>query len=271
MKQLLIFTDLDGSLLNHDDYQWHDAKPMLTYCQNQQIPVIANTSKTHAELCLLKSTIPLADFHIVENGGGIFTTQPCLSSHFKPFEGAYFYHALVKPAAYWQKIVNDVLRQLNTPAFAFSKLSPNALQEITHLSYDEIKLAQARLFSEPIYLPVNYDKTPLLKALTEAGGEVLIGGRFMHVSGKTNKGIALLWLQEFLSQQQQKDFISIAIGDGHNDIAMLEAADIALIIPSPVHELPKLDRTEGVYIANQPGAKGWNAGLRNIFDEFNKN
>ena len=139
------------------------------------------------------------------------------------------------------------------------------------MSYDEIKLAQARLFSEPIYLPVNYDKTPLLKALTEAGGEVLIGGRFMHVSGKTNKGIALLWLQEFLSQQQQKDFISIAIGDGHNDIAMLEAADIALIIPSPVHELPKLDRTEGVYIANQPGAKGWNAGLKNIFDELNKN
>ena len=47
---LLVFTDLDGSLLDHDTYDWQPASAWLTRLEQRAIPVIPTTSKTRAEL-----------------------------------------------------------------------------------------------------------------------------------------------------------------------------------------------------------------------------
>jgi hypothetical protein len=45
---------------------------------------------------------------------------------------------------------------------------------------------------------------------------------------------------------------------------MLEKADIALLIRSPVHALPTLERDNNLYISKSTGPEGWNEGVNTI-------
>ena len=46
----LIFTDLDGSLLDHDCYSFEPVIPLFETLESKRIPVIPITSKTFAEV-----------------------------------------------------------------------------------------------------------------------------------------------------------------------------------------------------------------------------
>lgn len=46
----LLFTDLDGSLLDHHDYDWKPAEPWLDALRQAGVAVIPVTSKTRSEL-----------------------------------------------------------------------------------------------------------------------------------------------------------------------------------------------------------------------------
>ena len=69
---VIIFTDLDGTLLDHISYDWSKAKPALKICQSLHIPVIMVSSKTRAELDILRKEMAISFPLISENGGGIF-------------------------------------------------------------------------------------------------------------------------------------------------------------------------------------------------------
>ncbi|MCU0535678.1 MAG: HAD-IIB family hydrolase, partial [Hydrococcus sp. Prado102] len=63
--KFLIFTDLDGTLLNQDDYAYEAAIPVLEKLKTQQIPVVPVTSKTRQEVETLRQEIKLEDPFIV--------------------------------------------------------------------------------------------------------------------------------------------------------------------------------------------------------------
>ena len=69
---IVIFTDLDGTLLDHASYRWDEAKPALDLCHRFHIPVIMVSSKTMAEMNMLQQELGLSYPFISENGGGIF-------------------------------------------------------------------------------------------------------------------------------------------------------------------------------------------------------
>ena len=145
-------------------------------------------------------------------------------------------------------------------------MKEEVIAQVTGLSYEQAQQANKREFGEPIsWLGVDKAKQEFIQWLEEQGGHVLQGGRFLHLSGPCNKGLALTWLsEEYARQDTLIHYKSIAIGDSGNDIAMLEQADLALIIRSPVHAPPKLKRTRGYFISEEFGPRGWNSGLRKI-------
>ena len=67
---LLVFTDLDGTLLD-DAYGFAGAEPALAQLAEQHIPLILATSKTRAELTGLAAQLPGVPGLIFENGAGI--------------------------------------------------------------------------------------------------------------------------------------------------------------------------------------------------------
>ena len=70
--RFLVFTDLDGSLLDHHDYGYRDALPQLRQLESLGIPVIPASSKTRAEIERLRDELGNTHPFIVENGAGGF-------------------------------------------------------------------------------------------------------------------------------------------------------------------------------------------------------
>ena len=70
--QRLIFTDLDGSLLDHNTYSHKPAVSLLETLNQVGIPVILTSSKTLAEIVPLREMISNSHPFIVENGAGIY-------------------------------------------------------------------------------------------------------------------------------------------------------------------------------------------------------
>ncbi len=81
-NKILIFTDLDGTLLDHYTYQTHAAQATIAQLKSKDIPIIPNTSKTFAELLLMREELALNTPFIIENGAAVyipvnyFKTQP---------------------------------------------------------------------------------------------------------------------------------------------------------------------------------------------------
>ena len=71
MKPFIVFTDLDGTLLDHDTYSFRAALPAVDLLARRGCPVVPVTSKTSSETLVLMKQLKLAGPWIYENGGGV--------------------------------------------------------------------------------------------------------------------------------------------------------------------------------------------------------
>lgn len=267
-KQLIIFTDLDGSLLDHDSYSHAPANELLEELEHNQIPVILTTSKTRVEVELLRLELNNQHPFIIENGAAIYIPQGYFSN--KP-EGCievdgFWVFSFCEKRSHWLSILDDGKTLFPHSFSHFSAMKEEVIAQVTGLSLLQAQHANNREYGEPIsWLGVDKTKQEFIRWLEQQGGYVLQGGRFLHLSGQCNKGAALAWLSaEYKKQCHSPGIKTIAVGDSDNDIAMLEEATLALIIRSPVHAPPKLKRLRGFFISDEFGPRGWNSGLRKI-------
>lgn len=268
MKRIVVYTDLDGTLLDHDSYSWQPAAALLQRLRDRRIPVIPCTSKTRAELLPLRDSIGLNGPFIVENGAAVVLPEGFQSADrsatFADAEG-YRVRAFVDSRSHWLSLIEDVYAETGRVARGFSEMSAVEIAELTGLSLAAAERAAAREYGEPLqWLGGAEQCTAFIDAVLSRGGVVLQGGRFAHVSGQSDKGRALSWLQEQYAVQWGQRPISIAAGDSHNDIAMLETADWAVRVRSPSHEPPALRRTTQVITSTLRGPAGWAEGLTRV-------
>jgi mannosyl-3-phosphoglycerate phosphatase len=264
----LIFTDLDGSLLDHDSYSHKAADGLLHELEQKHIPVILTTSKTRAEVTALRTELNNDHPFIIENGAAIYIPQNYFSS--KP-EGCierdgFWVHSISQPRSHWLALLEQAKALFPCSFSHFAAMKEEIIAQVTGLAAQQASLANTREYSEPIsWLGAESTKQAFIEWLEEQGGQVLQGGRFLHLGDQCNKGKALTWLtKEYQNQFDSERLKTIAIGDSDNDIAMLEEADLALIIRSPVHAPPKLKRVRGFFISEEFGPTGWTNGLRQI-------
>jgi mannosyl-3-phosphoglycerate phosphatase family protein len=272
MSRLVIYTDLDGSLLDHHDYSHAPADPLLQELEQVGVPVIPCTSKTRAELLPLRDELHNAHPFIVENGAAVYMPSGYFPHRPKDTEanGAFWVKQFVQPRTHWLDLIHSLPNGLADRFTAFSDMSVQRIVELTGLSEAAAQRAAQREFGEPLHWhDAATDPRELIAALHERGARVLRGGRFLHVSGECDKGSALQWLHRiFQAHAAKAPVYSLAIGDSHNDIAMLEAADHALVIRSPAHRPPLLRRQHNISISALNGPAGWNAGVRQVLEKL---
>jgi mannosyl-3-phosphoglycerate phosphatase len=148
----------------------------------------------------------------------------------------------------------------------FDEMTVAEIQAVTNLSEHNAQQAKQREYGEPVlWLADDFSKHNFVERLEEKGAKPIQGGRFLHISGATDKGQAMKWLtSEYQKISQHKYLMTIALGDGQNDIAMLEHADIAVRIASPANPLPQLNRTKDVYTSTAEGPDGWTESIEHL-------
>ena len=73
---IIVFSDLDGTLLDHETYAWDAAVPALGILRQRKIPLVLCSSKTAAEIFPLRAELGFADCPaIVENGAGLLPAR----------------------------------------------------------------------------------------------------------------------------------------------------------------------------------------------------
>lgn len=266
MTRTLVFTDMDGTLLDHHTYSFEAAKPALTALESRDIPVIPTTSKTFAELQPLREQIGLTGPFIIENGAAIFIPHGFFKK--KPsgtvWVDGYWCKSFISNKNYWIKLLDKIKADFEGEFKQFSQMSLEEIQSSTGLDEASAALAAKRQFGEPVlWTGSDENKQKFIAAVKERGAYPLEGGRFIHVSGNCDKGQALKWLAAEYQKQHESHVKTVALGDGKNDIAMLEAAHIAIRILSPVNPPPSVKKDE-VYTSTLPGPEGWNEMLTQL-------
>ena len=79
MRNYIIFSDLDGTLLDHKTYTFDPALEALSIIKSRQIPLILSSSKTRAEIERIQSHLALKDPFIFEMDQVFFITIKLLA------------------------------------------------------------------------------------------------------------------------------------------------------------------------------------------------
>lgn len=272
----VIFTDLDGSLLDHYTYSFAAARPLLGKLQSMTIPVIPITSKTFAEVSKLRDAMSNAHPFITENGAAIFIPRGYFKRKPKGFsvQGDFWVLRNCKPRSHWLALLwekaADFADEYESFTTIVKKEGVEGLAQLTGLSSLQATLSHQREHSEPIrWIGSEKRKKAFISTLSETGAKLLQGGRFLSLGGQANKGTALLQLQAiYKANHSSCNICSLAIGDSNNDIDMLEAASSALIIKSTNHQPPTLARVENTLLSDKPGPKGWVEGVSKWLNTF---
>jgi mannosyl-3-phosphoglycerate phosphatase len=261
----LVFTDLDGSLLDHHSYSFQDALPQLHKLEQLNIPVIAASSKTRREIEQLRRELDNGHPFIVENGAAVFIPRGYVDHQPAGTIACedYWVHELSQTRAEWLAVLGELRREFAGEFDNFFRAGTPGIARMTGLPESQAALANQREYSEPVLWQGSEERRrEFVAALRVRGATALQGGRFLGVSGDCDKGRALRWLREvYLQAMPGRSCQDLAIGDSGNDRAMLEAAGTALLIRSPVHDFPALTRDRGVIRSTRYGPAGWAEGV----------
>jgi mannosyl-3-phosphoglycerate phosphatase family protein len=262
-RDLIVFTDLDGTLLDHATYSFAAAREALDALRRRHVPVVLTTSKTRGEVRSIARALSIEAPAIVENGGGLLLPRGQL----RPVPGARRLRGFqllplgVDRGALVQAL-REIARQTGTHPRGFADMTSREVRQRTGLRGDAARLAMEREFDEPFLLDDDDDAATLTRAARKRGLRVTRGGRFFHITGDTDKGEAVQRLLA-LYAAEGRQFSSIGLGDAANDLAMLRAVDRPILVPRAdgscdpelTRALPDAER------APLPGPEGWNAAM----------
>jgi len=264
---LIIFTDLDGTLLDSETYSYQKAIPVLNTLKDNQIPVIPVTSKTRREVETLCQSLQINEPFIVENGSGIFVpldynylTLPKSNQW-----GGYHLHQLGCTYAEARLGLEKIATALNEPLRGFGDMSEAEICHLTGLSSDEAKQAKARQFTEPFVTPKKVTPERLHQIVQDLGYRIVVGDRFCHLIGAgAGKGNAVQWLVDsYQFAQPDAQITTLGLGNSPNDLEMLEAVDIPVIVPGNKGIHPGLSGKRW-QVAPAPGSQGWAEAVRRV-------
>jgi mannosyl-3-phosphoglycerate phosphatase len=267
-KRLIIFTDLDGSLLDHSGYSWNSALPALERIRRNQVPMIFCTSKTRVEVEMFQKEIGISDPFIVENGGGIFFLQDFGDMSGHNAVNLYGYRCIMLGTPYEMIRSFITYQKKNFTIRGFGDMSVDEIAHITGLTAEKAALAKARDFTEPFIVEQKTDLAGLEKAAGNEGLRITKGGRFYHLTGYgNNKGTAVSIVKDIYSRSRQCPILSVGLGDSLNDLPMLEKVEIPVLIP---HDNGLYENTylRDLIRAPYPGSKGWNDAVHRIMDRI---
>jgi mannosyl-3-phosphoglycerate phosphatase len=262
---IVVFTDLDGTLLDRITYSYDRALPAIKQLVRKSIPVVFCSSKTRAEQEVYRYEMGLFHPFVVENGGAIF-----IPKGYFPFEFDYHrtedgYQVIELGIAYREvrRILRQVKSGVKVDIKGFGDMTDTEVADATGLDLQAAMRAKKREYTETVKFEGTSDElNRTLNAIKEAGLNYARGGRYYDIMGPNDKGKAVEILID-LFQKKLGCLKTAGIGDSPNDIPMLFTVDMPVLVQRPDGEweemdVPRLWRVKGI------GPEGWSRAVKEI-------
>lgn len=268
----IVFSDLDGTLLDHDTYSFSPALPAIQRLKNNGIPLILTSSKTPAEILRLRQELDNPHPFIAENGSVVAVPDHSFpKADLKKLGFSKEKDLWVSCLGGSRDDILAVLGQLRQaegfPFTGFADMDIDQLCRLTGLSRDGAALAKERLSTEPIVWEGSSAQWEAFSAaLADRGLAWVQGGRFISVSRPFDKKDGVTLLQGLYGQAYGIPLVTIGLGDSPNDRAMLDAMDIAVIIKSGRSDTVTLRRPRTIIRTTHKGPRGWQEAMDQLFD-----
>ena len=264
----LIFSDLDGSFLDHNTYCFKAAKGALKRIKALAIPLLICTSKTKDEIELYKLKMGIDFPFIAENGGAIYIPKAEHKLAYKTDsqDERYSIIQLGVERSELREVFFALKKKLKVTMTALSEMTVKEIMDLTSLPENEAKLAIKRDFSEPFIISdIDFiHEESILSEFTNRGYTVVKGGRFYHLMGKTDKGAAVKKLTSVYEDAFGEEIYSLGLGDSENDLSMLEAVSCPVLIRKTDGSWLDSPGTKNYIRTRGIGLEGWNEAVLNF-------
>lgn len=255
MGRLIVFSDLDGTLLDHETYDFSPALPAIARLKERGGLLVLASSKTAREMAPLYKALDLSPAPmIVENGASFVRADQVAGISAGEMDS---YHK-----------IRLVLAQLQAQFQGFGDMTVAEVSAVTGLSTEAAALAKARQFTEPGLWQGTEEELRIFEAaLAENGISARHGGRFLTLSfGGTKAG----QMAQVLSDHGPAT--TIALGDAPNDAEMIATADFGVVIRNDHGPgLPLFDQEDNIIRTTSPGPAGWAQAMTQLLDQIPPN
>jgi len=247
-SSLWVISDVDGTLMDHS-YDLTPAKETIKFLQKLSIPVILCTSKTAAEVKVIRKDLNLSDPYIVENGAAIY------GESLKKVNGKII---LGQKYETLEEILNFISKEIDYKLIPLNNLTDQEATQLTGLKGDSLNLMRDRHWSMPFLNPPSFLEEKINICCKKFKVDIFKGNRMSHLLSKnSNKGKAINALKEYSNLQNIQ---IIGLGDSPNDFPLLLNSDIRVVIPgidgpnlNLLDQLKDFDYT----LASEPNGYGW--------------
>lgn len=260
---LVIFADLDGTVLDLETYEPGPATGALDKCARLGVPVVFVSSKTRREIEEVRKKLGNRAPFASENGGGIYLP----ACEFPRPEGAepwgeYWRVVFGLPRSELLKALRAAARTAGAQVTGYSDIDLSELMRWTGLSPEEALLAADRDFDEPFVMANDVPEVTarLIEEIESRGCRWSRGGRFHHISGSHTKGDAVRYLKRVFLELCPKVRFA-AIGDAQGDRPMFEEVDFPFLVRRPDGGVASVKQLPGLRITAGRGPQGFLEGV----------
>jgi mannosyl-3-phosphoglycerate phosphatase len=226
---LMFMTDLDGTLLGHEDFSFASIRDDILDLLRGGITLVPNSSKTRQEIDAFCDELGTSLPFICENGAALVNRQLIAPPSTSDSDEAVGLAPECLMIMWDQHIGTSSRRHCH-----FLADLPEA-EQAWHLGLRgaALKLAMARDYSVPfVFTGSQTEFHELQQQAGDADLAIKRGGRVCNLSACHDKvGFTKSLRADYRAARQE--LVIVGFGDGANDIGMLEGADIACVVPRP--------------------------------------
>ena len=257
-SSIWIVSDVDGTLMDHS-YDLTPAKETIKFLQKLSIPVILCTSKTAAEVKVIRNDLNLKDPYIVENGAAIY------GESLRRVNGKII---LGQKYETLEEILNFISKDIDYKLIPLNNLTDQEATQLTGLKGNSLNLMRDRHWSMPFLNPPSFLEEKINICSKKYKVDIFKGNRMSHLlSSNSNKGKAINALKEYSNLQNIQ---IIGLGDSPNDLPLLLNSDIRVVIPGKdgpnlnlIDQLKDLEFT----LASEPNGYGWKNEINKLINK----
>ncbi len=248
--QTVVFTDLDGTFLDHETYQPGPALEALEELLAVGVAVYFCSAKTRVEQQAIANEFRVDVGFVVENGAAIYATAGAATVFGMPY-------AQVREA------LHNAAAACGATVRGYGDMDVAEVMEHTGLDERRAQYARQREFTESFVIESG-EPYELSQAMGELGLRLQRGSRFWTAQGEHDKGMAVRHVTTQLGPNAE----SFGLGDFDNDLEMLTAVDTPMLVQQ--HDGTWRDlHVEDMVRLSGIGPVGWGSGAELVLRRHN--